>query len=262
MRLSVVKKRCSASSALRGVRVDVAVRASVVGARGATCRRARSGRPARPPNREPSRAAGPLSRRRHVVQALEMLDVDGRDDLDPGREQVDHVLPALGAPRARDVRVRQLVDQRDLAARARSAASMSISSKWRPRYSRSARDELETLEHLERLLAAVGLDAADHDPVPRSRRRAPRKASRRSCRPRARRRGRSGAGPPSCAAPHPASRRSAGRFDHVPPGEGLDGLALDREASLFLSHTEMMPDAGCGRSHGLPGVLKRSAKAG
>ena len=44
----------------------------------------------------------------------EVLDVDVRDDVDPGLEQFLHVLPALLVARSRDVGVGELVDQRDL----------------------------------------------------------------------------------------------------------------------------------------------------
>ena len=52
----------------------------------------------------------------HVVERLEMLHVHGGDDVDALVEQQHHVLPALAVPRARDIGVRQLVDDRDLAA--------------------------------------------------------------------------------------------------------------------------------------------------
>jgi len=43
-----------------------------------------------------------------------VLDVQRRDDVDPGLEQLLDVLPALLVPRAGDVHVRELVDERDL----------------------------------------------------------------------------------------------------------------------------------------------------
>ena len=46
-----------------------------------------------------------------VVERLEVLDVDGRDDVDAGVEQLVDVLPALLVPRAGDVRVGELVDE-------------------------------------------------------------------------------------------------------------------------------------------------------
>ena len=49
-----------------------------------------------------------------VVQALEVLDVDGREHVDAGVEHVLDVLVALGVLDARRVRVRELVDQAQL----------------------------------------------------------------------------------------------------------------------------------------------------
>ena len=46
-----------------------------------------------------------------VVQRLQVLDVDGGDDIDPGLEDLLDVLPALLVARARDVGVGELVDQ-------------------------------------------------------------------------------------------------------------------------------------------------------
>ncbi len=49
-----------------------------------------------------------------VVQRLEVLDVQCRDDADPGLEQLLDVLPALLVSRAGHVGVREFVDERDL----------------------------------------------------------------------------------------------------------------------------------------------------
>ena len=49
-----------------------------------------------------------------VVQALEVLDVERREDVDARVEQLLDVLPALQVPRARGVRVRELVDEDEL----------------------------------------------------------------------------------------------------------------------------------------------------
>ena len=53
----------------------------------------------------------PGDARDDVVQAFEMLDVEGAVHVDAGREQLRHVLPALRVARAGRVRVGQLVDQ-------------------------------------------------------------------------------------------------------------------------------------------------------
>ena len=60
-----------------------------------------------------------------VVERLEVLDVDGREHVDAGGEHVGDVLVALGVLGARRVRVRELVDQRELRRRASSRAGPS-----------------------------------------------------------------------------------------------------------------------------------------
>ncbi len=68
----------------------------------ASCRPARSGRRRGRPRRGPSRAGGrPVMLLDDVVERLEVLDVDRRDDVDAGVEQLLDVLPALGVARAR-----------------------------------------------------------------------------------------------------------------------------------------------------------------
>ena len=49
--------------------------------------------------------------RHDVVQALDVLDIDGRIDVDAGIEQLLDILVALGMPAAGDVGMRELVDQ-------------------------------------------------------------------------------------------------------------------------------------------------------
>ena len=56
--------------------------------------------------------AGELEDR--VVEALEVLDVDGRGDVDAGVEDLVDVLVALLVARPGRVRVRELVDEREL----------------------------------------------------------------------------------------------------------------------------------------------------
>jgi hypothetical protein len=49
-----------------------------------------------------------------VVERLKVLDVDRGDDVDPRRQKLIHVLPALGVATVGDVRVGQLVDEHDV----------------------------------------------------------------------------------------------------------------------------------------------------
>ena len=60
-------------------------------------RPARPDPPCRRPSPEPSRVAGSGHVGHHVVQALDVLHVHSRDDLDPGVQEIHHVLPSLRA---------------------------------------------------------------------------------------------------------------------------------------------------------------------
>ena len=65
-----------------------------------------------------------------------MLDVDRGDDVDAGVQQLLDVLPALRVPGAGDVRVRQLVDQRDPGRRTSTASRSSSPTAIAPRSGR------------------------------------------------------------------------------------------------------------------------------
>ena len=65
-----------------------------------------------------------------VVQALDVLDVERRVHVDPGIEELEHVVEALAVARPGDVRVRQLVEDEE------------------PRPARERRVEVELLEDL------------------------------------------------------------------------------------------------------------------
>ena len=101
-----------------------------------------SGRRARPGRRARTTSSGIVSLLLDagdllddVVHRLEVLDVDGRDHVDPGVEQLLDVLPALLVARPGDVAcARARRRARPAALRARTA-SRSISSNVVPRYS-------------------------------------------------------------------------------------------------------------------------------
>ena len=97
-----------------------------------------------------------------VIQALEVLDVHRRQDVDPGVEQLVDVLPALRVARARHVGVRELVDddERGLA-RERGVEVELLQLDAAIRHA-PAREDLEPFEQGCGLLATVGLDQADH----------------------------------------------------------------------------------------------------
>ena len=104
----------------------------------------------------------------HVVEGLEVLDVDRRDDVDAGVEEGIDVLPALLVPAAGDVAVGELVDQRHRRAPRQDAVEVHLLER-RPAVAQPhARHHLEPLEALRGVRAPMGLD------VPRRRRRCPR----------------------------------------------------------------------------------------
>ena len=164
-RLSSRKKFCSATSA-RSARVDLA---------GAQPLLQRLGREVdehdlvglvEDPVRErlADAHAGELEDR--VVQALEVLDVDGRDDVDAGVEDVLDVLVALLVAHPGRVRVRELVDQRQLG-RARDHGVDVHLLELEPAVRGSqARHRLEPLGERRRLRPVVRLEVADHDVTP------------------------------------------------------------------------------------------------
>ena len=121
-----------------------------------------------------SRCSTPLIRCDHVVERLQVLDVDRGDDVDAGVEQRVDVLPALLVPAAGDVGVRQLVDQGDRGSPGEHGVEVHL---------------------LERRAAVARARAAARPRAPRAARRCARGRGSRRCRRRRRCRGRAGACP-------------------------------------------------------------------
>jgi hypothetical protein len=119
-----------------------------------------------------------------VVQRLEMLDIEGGVDVDAGGEHLLDVLPALLVAVLADVAVGEFVDQRELLTPGDERVEIHLVQEPPAVEMRPARQHLG-------LGAAVGLDHRGNDvdalggAAP-----GPPRASRRSCRPRGRRRGR------------------------------------------------------------------------
>ena len=96
-----------------------------------------------------------------VVEALDVLDVHRRVDVDASVEQLAHVLPPLGVTRAGRVGVGQLVDQ-DQGRTARERAVQVEFAQGRPPIVDDTRGEhLEPLQKRLGLRTPVGLDVAD-----------------------------------------------------------------------------------------------------
>jgi hypothetical protein len=101
-----------------------------------------------------------------VVDRLQVLDVDGRDNRDPGCEQLLDVLPALGVAGPRGVRVRELVHERDVGPARQEGLEVHL-AEGRPAVGhRRAGKDLEPPGHRLRVPAAVGLHEPDDDVGP------------------------------------------------------------------------------------------------
>ena len=98
-----------------------------------------------------------------VVQALEVLDVHRRDDIDARFEQLLDVLPALRVSTARGIGVRELVDERHRGMASEHSVEVHLVESRAAVLDLPPRDDLEVAELLDRLRAGVGLDETDHD---------------------------------------------------------------------------------------------------
>ena len=98
----------------------------------------------------------------HVVDRLQVLDVDGRDDVDAGGQELLDVLPAFGVAAAGDVGVGELVDQRHPRAPGQDGVDVHLGERGAPIGDGAAGDDLEPGDHLLGVLAAVGLHEPDH----------------------------------------------------------------------------------------------------
>ncbi len=99
----------------------------------------------------------------HVVQAFEMLDVDGRIDVDARVEQLVDVLPALQVACALHVRMRELVDEDQLRRPRERAVQIEFGERAAAIVDAGGRQHVEAVEQRGGLAAAVGLDDADDD---------------------------------------------------------------------------------------------------
>ena len=81
----------------------------------------------------------------------------------PGVEELLDVLPALLVARARHVRVRELVDQRDLGLAGDDRVDVHLLELRAAVRDHAAGDDLEVADLRERVRPAVGLDEPDDD---------------------------------------------------------------------------------------------------
>ena len=100
-----------------------------------------------------------------VVQALDVLDVERRVDVDAAVEQLLDIEIALGVAAAGRVGVGEFVDQRDLRAARDDGVEVHLLERAALVLDALARHDLEPLEQGLGLLAPMGLDDADDDIV-------------------------------------------------------------------------------------------------
>ena len=154
-----------------------------------------------------------------VVERLEVLHVHRGQHVDPGGEQLLDVLPALRVARARGVGVGELVDEHDLGRAGEHGVDVQLGQGDAAVHDRAAGQRLAGPRAGRRCGCGRGSRPARRRRPCRVRRAgAPRRAWRRSCRPRARRRGGSAARRGhSCRHPAPPPPRASAtaRFSRV-----------------------------------------------
>ncbi len=101
--------------------------------------------------------------RDHVVEALDMLDVERRVDVDPGGDQLLDVEVALGMAAARCIGVREFVDEHQCRPARQHRVDVHLVELAPPVLDAPARNDLEAGDQRLGLLAAMRLDDADDD---------------------------------------------------------------------------------------------------
>ncbi len=152
-----------------------------------------------------------------VIEALEMLDVERRPHIDAGGGQLLDVLVALGVTAALGIGVRHLVDDEDLRLAGQRRIDVEFFERMAAIVERAARQDFEPLEQCRRLGAAMRLDQPHHNVDPGGLEPpGATRAWRRSCRPRAPRRGK-----PSACRVRPLGQRQ----QRVGVGPALGGVS-------------------------------------
>ncbi len=105
--------------------------------------------------------------RHHVVQALDVLDIQGRVNIDPGAKQLLHVEVALRMPAARCVAVRKLVHQHELRAAGEDAVQVHLLEAAAAILELPARHPFDAVQQRFGFFPSVRLDDARHrvDPL-------------------------------------------------------------------------------------------------
>src|SRR5262245_6047578 len=103
--------------------------------------------------------------RDHVVEALDMLDIDGGINVDSVSEQLFDVEVALGMAAAGHVGVGEFVDQHDLGVASDDGVEIHLLERLSAVFEPPAGNDLEPFEQGLRFLAPVGFDDTDDDIV-------------------------------------------------------------------------------------------------
>ena len=94
-------------------------------------------------------------------RTLDVLDVEGGEDVDPGGEQLFHVLMALDVAAALDVAVGELVDDGELRLAPEQGVKVHLGEHATAIHHAPPRQDLEATQQGFGLDPAVGLDDAD-----------------------------------------------------------------------------------------------------
>ena len=105
----------------------------------------------------------PRDRLDGIVERLQVLDVDGRDDVDPCVEQLVDVLPPLLVAAPRGVGVGELVHERHRGPAGQHGIEVHLVDRRPPVGHHPPRQDLQAVEQLGRVRSAVRLDEADDD---------------------------------------------------------------------------------------------------
>ena len=97
----------------------------------------------------------------HVVQAVQVLDVDGGEHVDAGRQQLFHILPALGMARAGRVGVGQLVDQDQGRRGGQGGIEVELAQRLAAVGEHGRGEQVQAIEQGGGVGAAVGFEHAD-----------------------------------------------------------------------------------------------------
>src|SRR5262249_48979131 len=101
----------------------------------------------------------------HVVEALDVLDIDGGVNVDSVSEELFDIEVALGMAAAGRIGVSELVDQDDLRVADDDGVEIHLIERLAPVFEPPAGDDLEPFEQGLRFRAPVGFDDADDDIV-------------------------------------------------------------------------------------------------